>query len=183
MKRQLALCALLLWAGGVQAFSIHDVDVFDRPVAPLLSRGRPTLVLYANRTTQNAVHEPATQLAVRLRDVPFVTLVRVDLRGVPSLFRGWARRTIRNRHHDGVEEYQRAFRAVGAAAPTDAADRLVLMVDPDGSAEQEVGLPAGFSEALALVLDCRGNELARGMFPREAERIEHAIRSGQCLSP
>jgi len=183
MRFQAALCALLVWSTGVAAVSPQDVDVFDRPVLPLLSRGRPTMVLYANRGTGESVHAPATQMSVRLKDVPFVTLVRVDLRGLPSLFRGIARRKIKSSHDDSVEEYDRAYKAAGVNPPPDASDRLVFVVDNDGAAHQAVGLPEGFHEALAVVLDCQGREVTRGAFPREVERIEQAIRVSKCPPP
>lgn len=172
-----ALLSVLLLAGSTSAAAFHEneVDVMNRPVAPLLSRGRPVLVLYCNRATR-WVGESATRMAVRLWDVPFTTLVHVDLRGIPSLFHGIARHTIRRSQEEGVENYRREFRQAGVEPPGDASERLVLVADPDGAAHAAVGLPEGFKESVAVVYDAQGNEVARGTFPRDADRIERAIR-------
>jgi hypothetical protein len=177
MRRWLVLIALLT---AVQAdastLDTSGKDIFDRPVAELVSHGLPTMVLYANKATKDTVQGPATQMAVRLHDVPFVTLVHIDLRDVPALFRGIARGKIRNSHRNGVERYVEAFRSLGFAPPDDAFNRLIFVSDNDGGPQQALGLNRGFSEALAIVYDGQGQEICRGPFPRDLDRIEQALR-------
>ena len=86
MRGTLFFGALVLLLGGVVLAAASDErDVFDRPVAPQLL-GRPRLVLYTNRNTKEETADPASRMAIRLRDVGYVTVVRVDLRGIIGEF-------------------------------------------------------------------------------------------------
>jgi hypothetical protein len=152
-----------------------DRDVFDRPVLDVVA-GRPTFVLFANRATKEATSRSGTDLAVRLHDVDYATVVRVDLRGIPGLFESIARMLMRDSHEKGLEEIRRRLRQDALVPHREFGRHLAIVADPDGVTHRAAGLPKGFSEAEAVVIDRDGREIARGAFPREAGRIEAAIR-------
>lgn len=178
MGRHWGLLVALLVATSAGAATLDERgrDVFDRPVAELVSRGLPTLVLYANKGTKDAIQGPATEMAVRLHDVSFVTVVHVDLREVPSFFRGIARGKIRNSQQDAAARYADAYRQRGYPVPADFSDRLIFVADSDGAPHQAIGLGRGFNEAQAAVFDAQGREVFRGSFPRAVGQFEQAIR-------
>jgi len=139
--------------------------------------GHPRLVLLVNRATRDQVGEPAVQLATRLSEVPFLTVVRVDLRGVPRLFRGLAWGRLRQAHANYVSRTREVWRSVGAAESPELGRRLVMVGDAEGGSHAAFGLEPGFGEAIAVVEDASGREVARGAFPRDAARLESALRA------
>jgi hypothetical protein len=151
-------------------------DVFDRDVAPLLE-GRPRLVLLANRHTARDVRTQASELALRLHALAYVTVVRVDLRGVPGLFESFAHATMRDAHAESTRESRARRLALGLPVPPDLDDRLVFVPDSDGERHQALGLGRGFDEALVVVEDALGRELLRAPFPRDFARVESSLRA------
>src|SRR4051812_45690044 len=164
--------ALMLAAVLTAALSPSSSDIFGRPV-PDASR-RPTIVLYANRPTEDAVLKPLADLSARFSELDPLVIVRIDLRGLPSLFRGFADRNMRSAFVAGLERYREECRQLGRE-PNPAPERSLYFVpDPDGHSSQAAGLPKGFHEALAIVLDKNGHEVLRAPFPRDEQRIEQA---------
>lgn len=151
-----------------------ETDIFDRPVPE--AHGHPVLVLYTNRTTKEAASAPMTELSVQLRAYEPIVLVRVDLRGVPSLFEGFARRAMKKSYEEGLSRYRQRCKELGIAPPKNDDQGLYFIADSHGKAHQAVGLASGFDEALAVVLDPSGKEILRVPFPRGAADIEPALR-------
>ncbi len=152
-------------------------DVYDRPLGQFIGQGEPVLIIYANRGTRGSVEGPATELAFRLHDVPFVTVVRADLRGVPGLFHGIARNRMRSDHAAAVQRYVDGYKSRGFAVPVDVSDHLIFVLDENGGPHDRLGLKQGFTQAMALVLDGTGREVLRAEFPQDADRVEMAIRN------
>jgi hypothetical protein len=150
-------------------------DVFDRPVEPRLA-GRPRLVLYANRHTRMDVRVQAAEMAHRLHRLAYVTVVRVDLRGIPGLFESFAYGNMRDAYAETTRTSRERRAAEGLPIPSDLDDRLIFVPESHGQRHQQMGLARGFEEALAVVEDAQGRELARGVFPQEIGRIEAALR-------
>lgn len=152
----------------VRPDSAQELDIYDRPVVAQLE-GRPRLCLYANRHTPADVTRVAARaLSDRLEPHDYVTLLRVDLRGIPTLFEGFAISRMKR-------AYEASTNAERLASHPDG--RLVFVADSYGQHHAAIGLERGFPEAYAVVEDAQGRELARGAFPREIVRIEAALRS------
>jgi hypothetical protein len=173
VKRALAIAFLLLWPAISRA---EELDIFDRPVAPQVAGTRPVLVLYANRATRRGTGEPADELALKLHDVPYITVVRVDLRGIPSFLGDFSQSSMRDAYRENVERSARLYRDAGLATPAELGHTLVMIGDPNGASHAAVGLAKGFGEAVGVVLDSHGNELFRGAFPRELPKFEEVLR-------
>ena len=139
--------------------------------------GRPRLVLYANRHTKMPVRLAASDLALRLHELTYVTVVRVDLRGVPGFLESFACTSMREAHLESTQSSQARRSELGLPIPADLDERLVFVADSDGTSHQLLGLERGFEEALAVVEDARGRVIAKGEFPRELPAIESALRS------
>jgi len=150
-------------------------DVFSRPVAGEVA-GRPRLVLLASRETRSALDVTVPQLAARLADRPFVTVVRVDLRGVPGLFHRVAYARLRDSHARYADRARAQYAAHGLPPPADLERRLVLVGDAEGGSHAAAGLAEGFTSPLAVVEDAAGREVARGYLPQDLGRIEQALR-------
>jgi hypothetical protein len=171
--RALALAFVLFFSVNLHA---AELDIFDHPVAAQLGGDRPVLVLYANRETREATGKPAAEMALRLHDLPYVTLVRVDLRGIPSLFEGFALRNMRSAYQENIERSRRLYREAGYPPPAALGHNLVFVGDSKGTAHAAVGLGKDFPEALAIVLDPKGKEILRAAFPRDLRRVEQTLR-------
>jgi hypothetical protein len=154
----------------------EERDVFDRPIAAQLA-GRPRLVLYANRNTSEETSEPASRMAVRLRDIGYVTVVRVDLRGIPSFFEGIARNAIQKAHVNSTRRSLSLYGELGIEPPPDIASRLIFVSDSHGESHAALGLEKGFVQAMAIVEDGAGREVLRGRFPEDLERFEQVLGS------
>lgn len=180
------LVAVAVSAAGPPPFAMagaDEEDVIGRPVSQVFSSGRPVLLLYANEQTQADTDEPGTAFAVRVRDVPMAMVVRVDLRDVLGMFHFVARRVMRGRHAQSMEEYAKRAKAAGRTPMKDPEQRLYIVADEAGVTHAAVGLPKGFTRALAIVLDADGRERARGAFPTDAAKLEAALRAAAPAPP
>jgi hypothetical protein len=180
MRRVVVLAALLV--STVAQAAGNPVDVFDRPIAPVLTRNQPKLILYANQKTEDQIAHPGDLIAAHLKNVPYITVVRVDLRGVPGFFLGMARKVMQGRQTEGNEKYSELARAAGLKPP-EASERLHLVMEADGAAHQSMGLGQGFGHALAVVLDNTGREILRTAFPEGANLVEKALREAAQPAP
>ncbi len=153
-----------------------EVDLFGQPVAPQL-HGRPVLVLFSNDHTRETTTEAGSQLALRLHDVPYVSVVRVDLRGLASFFSSIATHEMKDAYEQSVQRTRTLYRDAGLPPPKSLGHTLVFIPDRDGHASAAVGLPKGFTEGLALVLAPDGHEVARAPFPSGVKKIEAALRA------
>jgi hypothetical protein len=151
------------------------VDVFDHPLRPVLERPEPKLILYASQGTGNSINDPATMMSRRLKDIPYVLVIKIDLRGVPKFLMGFARKLMQNSQSDGNEKYDELARAAGLKS-ADATDRVHVVMEEDGAAHQLMGMAQGFKQAMAVVLDAAGREMLRTPFPAGADAVEKAIR-------
>jgi hypothetical protein len=175
MRLIAVLACLLGLLGAMPAQATELQDVFGREVP--LGQGRPAVVLYANRDTREVLRQHAYQFAFGLREERPIVVIRVDLRDVPGLFRGMARRQIRKSHRESLEVMRQLFREQGQEPPADLEDSLFMVADGDGAPHRGVGLEKGFDEVLAQAVGPRGRELARGPFPSAAETIGRAIEA------
>jgi len=159
--------------GAIPAQAAELKDVFDREVP--LGEGRPAVVLYANRDTREVLREHAYQFAYALRQERPIVVIHVDLRDVPGLFRGAARKEIRKSHTESLELMRKLFRQQGEQPPADLEDSLFMVADKDGAPHRALGLKKNFREALAQAVSPSGRELARAPFPNSANVISRAI--------
>ncbi len=174
MRQTAALLVSFVAIASAALTSDEERDIFDRPITPLVA-GRPRLVLFANRDTRDGTSDPANQLSVRLHQVPYVTVVRVDLRGIPSLFEGVARTKIQRAHDESIQRSRTLYESQGITPPIDLPSRLLFIGDSNGDSHRAQGLKKGFSPALAIVEDAEGREVVRGLFPDELDKIEAAL--------
>jgi hypothetical protein len=171
---QLASVVVLAALSSGGAVAPGERDVYGRPVPQ--EPGRPAIVLYANRSSETAVGESLASLSARLADVAPLVLVRVDLRGLPWFFRGFADHDMRDRFKGGLRRFYEYCAKMGITPPPHADSRLFFIADPAGNAHAAVGLPKGFHQAIAIAYGPDGRELARVPFPQEASVLEARIR-------
>lgn len=171
----LVMAALALSVARLAAAAPNTTDVFDHPLRAVLERNTPKLILYTNQNTRDAVAQPADLVANHLKEIPFVLVVHVDLRGVPGFLLGFARHLMQSNQSDGNAKYIELSRAAGLA-PADGADRVHVVMEADGAAHEGVGLAKGFTHALAVVLDKAGHEILRTPFPDGSAAVEQALR-------
>ena len=175
MRRTVVFGALCVLCANARADVAHDV--FDRPLAELAPRGTPVLELYSDKQTKVELATSAPQMAYDNRDWRFVTVVYIDLSGVPGLFHGYAKGKIRAGWTRTIEHIRTLFRMRGDAPPGDLERDVAFVADSDGARREAAGLPRDFGQALAIVRDGEGREVARGVFPRDRARVEEVLRS------
>jgi hypothetical protein len=156
------LACMLGLLGAIPAQAAELKDVFGREVP--VGEGRPALVLYANRGTRDELREHAYQFVY-------------DLRDIPGLFRGKARKEIRKSHRESLELVRKMFHEQGQEPPAELDKSLFMVADTDGAPHRQVGLKKGFGQVFAQAVSPSGEELARGPFPQAAPTIGRAIES------
>jgi len=169
-----ALLLIFVLAFPLVASAEPEKDIFGRSVPE--GRGQVVLVLYANRQTQDACDDPMNDLTFNLRDIDILVLIRIDLRGIPSIFEGIAKRIMRSAYVDGLEKYRKKFRDAKLEPPKDDDKGLFFIADSYGKPHQAAGLASGFKEAMMVAYDPAGREIARMKFPQQLSEIEAAIR-------
>lgn len=175
MRKIAALACLLGLLGAIPAHAAGLTDVFGREVP--VGKGRPALMLYANRGTSEQLRAHAFDFAYALREEHPIVVVQVDLRDVPGLFRSMARKEIRQRHRASLELMRQLFHEQGERPPADLEESLFMVADPKGESHSELGLPKGFKQVFAKALGASGEELVSGPFPASASELEKAIES------
>jgi hypothetical protein len=165
---------VLLLAAAAQAKG-GEVDILGRQVP--VPGGRPSIIVYANRATGDPIQLALADVSARLADVKPLVVVRVDLRDLPGIFKGYASSRIRTRYEDGLKLYGTECRRLGCGPDPHPQDSLFFVSDPDGQSHQSVGLPSGFHEALAVAYDASGREILRVPFPSGASQLESAVRA------
>lgn len=155
-------------------------DVFGRPL-PVVE-GRPTLSFYVNRDNRGLVRDRAMKLAFEARASAPVVVVHVDLRDIPGLFHGMARREIRKSWQECLGDISRLYRQAGESAPSWLAEAFYMVADEEGEAHQALGLPKRFREPWVVGWSSEGRELAKGPFAAVAAPLSRAltepVRSG-----
>ena len=153
--------------------SASQADIFGRPVPH--ADGRPTVVVFTNRSTQESVQNPLPDLlAQQTRSLPLV-IVHVDLRGVPGFVHGFAYDRLRKRWGRGLDRYRQQVRASGREPAKDPENSLYFVADADGAPEKAVGLPKDFMTPLVIASDAQGRELVRVPFPQGAASLDAAL--------
>lgn len=175
----ICLFGLLLGASPAHAEESPNKDVLGRQVP--VGQGRPALVLYANRGTRNDLRTTAYPFIYSLREAQPIIVVHVDLRDVPGLFKGVARKEILKSYRSSIEEMQRLFREKGQQPPSDLESSFFIVADSQGEPHEALGLEKGFGQVMAQAVSSSGHELARGPFPQASQVIARAI--GAAVGP
>jgi len=175
MKKLAVLACLMGLLGAIPAQAAELKDVFDRDVP--VGKGRPTLVLYANRGSRDELRQHAYSFIYDLRAEKPIVLIHVDLRDVPGLFKGMARREIKKSHRESIEHMKNVFLQHGEAPPPELESSLYMVADANGQPHQSMGLKKGFDHVVAQVLSPSGHEVARGPFPESAGRLGQSMAS------
>lgn len=169
------LAALCVWPGLASAATY---DIFGREVP--VGEGRPTLIFYSNAETRDILAEHVYELSYELRDKNPIVVVRVDLRGVPGLFKGMAQREVKKAHQESVEVMEQYFREQGTE-PTPGLVNASLFMIPDygGKPHRSRGLEQGFGSVFAEVRDGAGELVTSGTFPEGKNRLAQAVANGR----
>lgn len=179
MNRRLAvsapflIAALLAWPALASA---STTDILGREVP--VGDGRPMLVFYSNAETRDALSASVYEMSYELRDQNPIVVVRVDLRGVPSLFHGIAHGEVRKAHKESVEVMEQYFRDHGTE-PTPGLVNASLFMVPDygGAPHQARGLEKGFHEMVAEVRDGNGAFITSARFPQGKQKLSKAVEA------
>ncbi|WP_338869621.1 hypothetical protein [Myxococcus stipitatus] len=173
MRKLAALVGLLGVLGVLPASAAELKDVFGREVP--IGKGRPAVVLYANKGTRDELREHAYQFVYDVRAGKPIVVVRVDLRDVPGLFKGMAKGEIKKSHAESLDLMRNLFQEHGETPPPELDSSLYMVADSKGEPHESVGLKKGFKNVYAQVLDPSGQELARGPFPQSAGSLGKAV--------
>jgi hypothetical protein len=173
MKKTALLACLLGLLGALPASAAETKDVFGHEVP--IGQGRPTLVLYANKSTREELRAHAYQFIYDVREKKPIVVVHVDLRDVPGLFKGMAKGEIRKSHDESLSAMKDLFRKKGEAPPSELDSSLFMVADSKGEPHQSMGLKKGFEHVFAQVLDTQGQEVARGAFSDGTRRFSQAL--------
>ncbi|RKH02070.1 hypothetical protein D7V97_28355 [Corallococcus sp. CA053C] len=173
MKKTALLTCLLGLLASIPAAAAEMKDVFGKEVP--IGQGRPTLVLYANKSTREELRQHAYQFIYDVRAEKPIVVVHVDLRDVPGLFKGMAKGEIRKGHAESLGLMRKLFLKNGETPPPDMDSSLFMVADSKGEPHESMGLKKGFEKVFAQVLDFTGQELARGP-------LANARKLGQALA-
>src|SRR5438128_1350934 len=132
MKTIAALTCLLGLLGALPSHAAESTDVLGREVP--IGQGRPALVLYANRGTREGLRGTAYPFIYGLRSAHPIIIVHVDLRDVPGLFKGLARKEIAKSYRASLEEMRKLFSSQGEPPPVDLESSFFMVADSQGEA-------------------------------------------------
>ncbi|WP_224372096.1 hypothetical protein [Hyalangium versicolor] len=176
MKTIAALICLFGLLGTLPAHASESTDVLGRQVP--VGQGRPALVLYTNRGTREELRNTAYPFIYGLRSAHPVIVVHVDLRDVPGLFKGLARKELLKSYRASLEAMRKVYREQGEQPPVDLESSFFMVADSQGESHEALGLKKGFDQVLAQAVGPSGQELARGPFPQSAPVIGRALSAG-----
>ena len=148
--------------GSAPAFTL-DVIGTTRRISSKEFAGKPVVLVF--NTADSAEQANARNNAIRAeypdyRTLPILTIV--DLHGVPKLFRSVARNTMQKSFSQAVAAARAAMQAGGMPTPDDMSQVVTILPDWDGSVTQQFGVGDVSKNAAMVLLDARGEILARG---------------------
>jgi len=158
------------------AAALAGSDVFGEALNRRVPPGAPLLLILTNRHSQDGASRAGREMAWNLRDSGLRTVVRVDLRGLPGFLQGIARSRMQAAWRQSVHDYADAFRRAGREPPPESERTLSIVADPDGALAAREGLVRDAPQALGVVFDGDGTELARARLPGGRPELEQAIR-------
>lgn len=181
MKSIAALTCLLGLLGAIPAFAADSTDILGREVP--IGQGRPAVVLYANRGNREELKGTAYEFVYGLRQAHPIVVVHVDMRDIPGLFKGMARKEIAKSYRSSLEQMRQLFTDKGQPPPADLEASFFMVADSKGEPHEAMGLDKGFDTVLAQAVSPSGQELARGPFPRVANSIGRALGAAAGARP
>lgn len=173
MKSIAALACLLSLLGAIPAFAENSKDILGREVP--IGQGRPAVVLYANRGNREELRKTAYEFVYRVRAAHPIVVVHVDMRDIPSFFKGMARRELAKSYRSSLDQMRKMFSDKGQAPPADLESSFFMVADSQGEPHEALGLKKGFDTVVAQAVSPSGQELARGPFPQVASTIGRAL--------
>jgi hypothetical protein len=179
MKSIAALACLLGLLGATPAFAANSTDILGREVP--IGQGRPAVVLYANRGNREELRRTAYEFVYGVRAANPIIVVHVDMRDVPGLFKGMARKEIAKSYRSSLDQMRKLFSDNGQQPPVDLESSFFMVADSQGKPHEAMGLKKGFDTVVAQAVSSSGQELARGPFPQVATAIGRAL--GAAVGP
>lgn len=180
MKMIATLACLLGLLGSIPAHAA-ETDILGREVP--IGQGRPAVVLYANRGNREELRGSAYDFIYGLRAARPIIVVHVDMRDIPGLFKGMARKEIAKSYRSSLEQMQKLFSDKGEQPPADLQSSFFMVADSQGEPHEALGLKKGFDTVFAQAVSSSGQELARGPFPQTASVIGRAIGAATGAAP
>jgi hypothetical protein len=181
MKSIAALTCLLGLLGAIPAFAANSTDILGREVP--IGEGRPAVVLYANRGNREELRGTAYEFVYRLRAAHPIVVVHVDMRDIPGLFKGVARKEIAKSYRSSLDQMRKLFSDKGQTPPADLESSFFMVADSKGKPHEALGLKKGFDMVVAQAVSPSGQELARGPFPQVASTIGRALGAAAGAAP
>lgn len=173
MKSIAAITCLLGLLGAIPAFAADSTDILGREVR--IGQGRPAVVLYANRGNREELRGTAYEFLYGLRAANPIVVVHVDMRDIPGLFKGMARKEIAKSYRSSLDQMRKVFSDNGQTPPADLESSFFMVADTQGKPHEALGLKKGFGTVIAQAVSPSGQELARGPFPQVASTIGRAL--------
>lgn len=173
MKSIAALTCLLGLLGAIPAVAADSTDILGREVP--IGQGRPAVVLYANRGNREELRGTAYEFLYGLRGAQPIVVVHVDMRDIPGLFKGVARKEIAKSYRSSLAQMRKVFSDKGQPPPADLESSFFMVADSKGKPHEALGLKKGFDTVVAQAVSPSGQELARGPFPQVANTIGQAL--------
>ena len=170
------LCLSAIGARSAAAAEPATMDVFDKPLRQVLTRDAPKLILYTNPNTRDSVSGAGPLMASHLKGINYITVVHVDLRGVPGFLMGFARKLMQTSQAETNEKNAEYMAAAGIRPKPEETDLTHVVMEPDGAGHELMGLAKDFRQGLAVVLDRAGREILRTPFPANTAAVENALR-------
>ena len=119
-------------------------------------RGRPVVVTFSGRGSSEQVKTIWQTIRSRYTADQLPILRVADLRGVPKLVQGLAKRDIRKGFEDEAQKEADGLRAMGKSVPADLSQLVVLLTDWQGKVAPSFGLNDVEKQAVAVLVDGDG---------------------------
>lgn len=181
MKSIATLTCLLGLLGAIPAFAADSTDILGREVP--IGQGRPAVVLYANRGNREELRGTAYDFLYGLREAHPIVVVHVDMRDIPGLFKGMARKEIAKSYRSSLDQMRKVFSDKGQTPPADLESSFFMVADSQGTPHEALGLKKGFETVVAQAVSPSGQELTRGPFPQVAKAIGRALGAAVGAGP
>jgi peroxiredoxin len=157
-----------------QAPNLTLPDVNGSDISLTQFRGKPVVLAIAGKDSARQASEVTEAITVRLHDNVQLVCV-MDLRSVPKLVRGMAKRAVARTYNDAVKGLSAARERAGVPVPDDPAQLVVMLRDTDGKAADAFGLGDVNDEVAAVLVDAQGNIVTVGRGSRAADDIVRAL--------
>jgi AhpC/TSA family len=134
-------------------------------------RGRPVVVLFAGRDSNDQARQATQAIRGRYGPAELPLIAVIDLHTLPKLIQGMAKGRLQSSYQEAVQEMTQYLQARGQQPPADMSQIVVMLPDWEGKTATNFGLSGVDKQAVMVLIDGDGYVRGYGAGAQAGEQV------------